>query len=156
MLLLLEYDYLLLIDVEELGWACCFADGACIETTEVDCNGQGGVYQGDGTNCLGDSDGDGGVEPCDNCPNHPNGPLLGTCTNGTIGQICTSNEQCDITVGDGFCSMNQEDNYPPGGNGLGDACECEGDFNRDGNVDAEDVTKFLEDFGRNQFNNPCP
>ena len=24
------------------------------------------------------------------------------------------------------------------------------------NVDANDVTMFLEDFGRSQFNNPCP
>ena len=50
---------------------------------------------------------------------------------------------------------NQEDNYPPGGNGIGDACECEGDFNCDGNVDATDVTAFLVDFGRNQYVDPC-
>ena len=30
---------------------------------------------------------------------------------------------------------------------------CEGDYNRDNNQDANDVTKFLEDFGRNQFFN---
>jgi len=29
-------------------------------------------------------------------------------------------------------------------------------FTYDGDVDAEDVTKFLEDFGRSQYNNPCP
>ena len=51
--------------------------------------------------------------------------------------------------------MAQEDTYPPGGNSIGDACECEGDLDRDGDVDADDVTKFLEDFGRNEFNNPC-
>ena len=33
---------------------------------------------------------------------------------------------------------------------------CEGDFTYDGDVDADDVTKFLEDFGRSVFNNPCP
>ncbi len=33
---------------------------------------------------------------------------------------------------------------------------CNGDFNCDGNVDATDVTKFLEDFGRNSINDPCP
>jgi hypothetical protein len=38
---------------------------------------------------------------------------------------------------------------------IGDACECEADFNCDGNVDAIDVMSFLTDFGRNQFNNPC-
>jgi hypothetical protein len=49
----------------------------------------------------------------------------------------------------------QEDTFPPQGNGIGDACDCECDFNCDGNVDATDVTSFLVDFGRNQFNNPC-
>jgi hypothetical protein len=33
---------------------------------------------------------------------------------------------------------------------------CESDFTCDGDVDADDVEKFLEDFGRFQFNNPCP
>ncbi|MBW1853999.1 MAG: hypothetical protein JRJ00_04855 [Deltaproteobacteria bacterium] len=49
----------------------------------------------------------------------------------------------------------QEDSYPPGGNGIGDACECEADFDCDFDVDAEDVTAFLKDFGRGQYNNPC-
>ena len=47
------------------------------------------------------------------------------------------------------------DTYPPQGNGIGDVCDCEGDFICDGNVDATDVTLFLVDFGRNQFNDPC-
>ena len=63
---------------------------------------------------------------------------------------------------------NQEDNYPPQGNGIGDACDCESDFNCDGNVDAIDLTIFLIDFGRSVFcggnflciacgnDNPCP
>jgi len=50
---------------------------------------------------------------------------------------------------------NQEDTYPPGGNGIGDACDCESDFDCNGNVDAADVTTFLDDFGRNQYNDPC-
>jgi hypothetical protein len=41
-----------------------------------------------------------------------------------------------------------------------ESCEgldvCEGDLNADQNVDANDVTIFLEDFGRNTFNNQCP
>jgi hypothetical protein len=48
--------------------------------------------------------------------------------------------------------MNQEDSN---GNGIGDVCECESDFNCDQNVDADDVVVFIDDFGRNQFNNPC-
>jgi hypothetical protein len=54
-----------------------------------------------------------------------------------------------------LANPDQLDNYPPEGNGIGDACDCEGDFNCDGNVDATDVTSFLTDFGRNQFNDPC-
>jgi hypothetical protein len=50
---------------------------------------------------------------------------------------------------------NQEDSYPPHGNDIGDACDCESDFNCDGNVDATDVTSFLVDFGRSTFFNPC-
>jgi len=33
---------------------------------------------------------------------------------------------------------------------------CEGDFNYNGSVAGEDVSVFLEDFGRSPFNNPCP
>jgi len=33
--------------------------------------------------------------------------------------------------------------------------DCESDFLCDGDVDAEDLTTFLIDFGRNRFNNPC-
>jgi hypothetical protein len=49
----------------------------------------------------------------------------------------------------------QEDTFPPQGNGIGDACDCEADFNCDGNVDAVDVGSFLDHFGRNAFFNPC-
>jgi hypothetical protein len=51
--------------------------------------------------------------------------------------------------------LNQEDTLPPGGNDIGDACDCEADFNCDGNVDAADVSPFLADFGRSIFGNPC-
>jgi len=33
---------------------------------------------------------------------------------------------------------------------------CRGDFNYNGSVGAEDVTEFLNNFGRSQYNNPCP
>ena len=33
---------------------------------------------------------------------------------------------------------------------------CQGDFNYNGSVASEDVTEFLNHFGRNPFNNPCP
>jgi hypothetical protein len=103
-----------------------------------------------------DIDGDGILDDVDNCPNHPNGSLLGTCTSGAkelIGvETCLSHAECDPN---GFCSMAQEDSYPPGGNGIGDACDCESDFTCDGDVDGADVTEFLNHYGRSIFNNPC-
>ena len=49
----------------------------------------------------------------------------------------------------------QLDTSPPQGNDIGDACDCESDFDCNGAVDANDVTAFLGDFGRSTFNNPC-
>jgi hypothetical protein len=34
-------------------------------------------------------------------------------------------------------------------------CDCEGNFDGDEDVDADDVTEFLNHFGRSQFFNPC-
>jgi len=45
--------------------ACCLADTSCIKTTETDCNTYpNSEYKGDGTNCLGDSNGDGYDDIC--------------------------------------------------------------------------------------------
>ena len=63
------------------------------------------------------------------------------------------NDVCDNCPND--YNPNQQDTNPPQGNGIGDACDCEGDFNCDGNVDAEDVMTFLTDFGRSQYFYPC-
>jgi hypothetical protein len=51
--------------------------------------------------------------------------------------------------------MNQEDSMPPGGNDLGDACECEGDFDCDGDQDGSDAATFKIHFGRSTFSRPC-
>jgi hypothetical protein len=60
---------------------------------------------------------------CDNCPDTPNGPLAGSCTAGDpiiIGEFCLTNEDCDLTPGDGVCSLDQENRD---GDVLGDACD---------------------------------
>jgi hypothetical protein len=112
---------------------------------------------------VSDADEDGVPYDVDNCPNYPNGPLRGTCTEVvgvnwivSTGQFCTVDADC----GDSgkFCEKTQADNYPPGGNGIGDACDCEADFDCDSpglDVDASNVEQFLWDFGRSLFNNPC-
>ena len=124
---------------------------------------------------TGDDDGDGFLNAQDNCPTAPNGPNEGLCTSGYSGVACHSNSECGSG---GFCSMNQEDTdgdgvgnvcdncsalqnpsqedtYPPAGNGIGDLCDCEANFDCDTDVDAQDVTAFLADFGRSIYNQPC-
>ncbi len=49
----------------------------------------------------------------------------------------------------------QEDSYPPQGNSIGDGCDCEGNFNCDGDVDGSDASTFKADFGRSLVLNPC-
>jgi hypothetical protein len=51
--------------------------------------------------------------------------------------------------------MNQEDSCPPQGNEIGDACDCEGNFDCDQDVDGTDAAKLRIDFGRSTFQNPC-
>jgi len=51
----------------------------------------------------------------------------------------------------------QEDTYPPQGNGIGNACECEGNFScsTDQDVDGTDAFTFKVDFGRSIILHPC-
>jgi hypothetical protein len=52
-------------------------------------------------------------------------------------------------------NLYQEDTYPPDGNGIGDACECEGNFDCDLDCDGSDAATFKVDFGRNEFFGEC-
>jgi len=47
------------------------------------------------------------------------------------------------------------DTYPPQGNGCGDTCECEGNFNSDQDQDGSDAANFKTHFGRSPFFTPC-
>jgi hypothetical protein len=101
-------------------------------------------------------DDDGMGDLCDNCPDHPNGPLGGTCTKGTYGALCIlpGDNVAECGTG-GYCSMAQEDTYPPQSNGIGDACECEGNFDGNVTVDGLDAATFKADYGRSGINRPC-
>jgi len=95
----------------------------------------------------------------DNCPSTPNGPNLGTCTKGVKGRTCIADYQCGTG---GVCSMNQEDTSPAGGNGVGDACDCEGNFDCDLDQDGTDAAVFKKSYGRSTisgnectYDNPC-
>ena len=52
-------------------------------------------------------------------------------------------------------NQGQIDSCPPQGNGIGDDCDCEGDFDCDGDCDGADASTFKVDFGRSTFQRPC-
>ena len=133
-----------------------------IQTSYTNQNNPGAFYLLGGLEIGADADDDGIPDDLDNCPGFPNGPLQGTCTEAagtnmlvSTGQFCTVDADC----GPGkFCEKAQADTYPPGGDGIGDACDCEADFDCDAggsDVDATNVGQFLFDFGRSVYFNPC-
>jgi len=124
---------------------------------DCDDDGEGDICDADTI----DPDGDGVDVTCDNCPTISNPNQKDTDGSG-IGDACNnaidadddewedSFDNCPTTP-----NPNQEDTYPPQGNGIGDACDCEANFDCDQDVDANDVTAFLTDFGRSIYNRPC-
>jgi hypothetical protein len=101
-----------------------------------------------------DGDGDGIADDQDNCPAIPNGPNEGVCYTWADMLPCTTDTDCGGS--EGSCSMNQEDTYPPpDGNGIGNACDCEGNFDCDEDCDGADAAVFKTDFGRSPFLRPC-
>ena len=79
---------------------------------------------------------------------NPNPP--GACPDSDDDGVADDIDNCP-----GTSNQHQLDTYPPQGNGIGDACDCEADFNCNGRVDATDVMSFIRDFARNPFLNPC-
>lgn len=103
--------------------ACCLFEGNCVESAEFDCTVEfEGIYQGDGTTCEGDADGDGVDGMCgDACPNDPEKLEPG---------VCGCNEPDDDSDGDAVpgCLDNCPANSNPGqedadGDGVGDVCD---------------------------------
>jgi len=129
------------------------------DQTDTDNDGLGDICDPDDDNDTilddGDESGTPGDNPCtggettncdDNCPTISN-PNQEDADSDGKGDVC---DNCPTTP-----NPDQLDSYPPGGNGIGDACECEANFDCDQDVDANDVTAFLTDFGRNKYDRPC-
>ena len=60
------------------------------------------------------------------------------CTGGAT-------ENCDDNCPDLY-NPAQDDTYPTDGNGIGDACECEGNFDCDPDQDGSDAAHFKREF----------
>jgi hypothetical protein len=85
-------------------------------------------------------------------------PFTGDYT-GTVD--CCDDDDDGVSNGLDNCpeayNPEQKDSYPPQTNSCGDACECEGDFDSDGDVDLSDLSTFARDYGRRNctIEDPC-
>ena len=87
-----------------------------------------------------DTDGDGILDDGDN-----SGVLFDNpCTGG---ETADCDDNC-LTI----YNPTQIDNN---GDGNGDLCQCEGDFEHDGDVDGVNLSQLLEHFGRSRYMRPC-
>jgi hypothetical protein len=93
-----------------------------------------------------DDDDDGRGNPCDNCPIVSN-DQTDTDTDG-VGDVCdncptvANPDQTDLLG----CTLTEQARGDVT-NGIGDACECDGDANRDGQITFADITTVLANFG---------
>ncbi|MBL8744947.1 MAG: thrombospondin type 3 repeat-containing protein [Phycisphaerae bacterium] len=115
------------------------------DQADADNNGVGDACENGGG---GDSDKDGVPDASDNCPLVSNPDQADQDGDG-VGDACDNcrkiaNPGQEDTVGRDGC---------PAPDGVGDACDCDGDADRDGDVDFADITEVLTDFG---FVYPCP
>ena len=86
---------------------------------------------------------------------------LGYTEDAGSNAVCVGDVDCDgVADDDDNCrfvaNTDQKDSYPPQGNGIGDRCDCEGDFNGDGSVDEADSALLRRNILQSMlFARPC-
>jgi hypothetical protein len=121
----------------------CYTDEECCTDGLCSMNQENFDLDSEGDACDSDDDNDGIPDGSDVCP-------FDADNDGDGDGICGNLDNCPL-----HDNPLQEDNSPPGGNGIGDACECEGNFDCDEDCDGSDAATFKIDFGRSAFFNPC-
>jgi hypothetical protein len=142
--------------------------------TDNHCNPESGCYYTNNTAPCNDGLFCNGADTCasGSCSAHSGNPCQGGGICNETADACTecdADDDCDGVCNPGAsapecsgldnCPLNpnagQEDSYPPDGNGIGNACDCEGNFNCDADVDGQDAFLFKTDFGRSILVNRC-
>lgn len=131
------------------------------DQSDIDGDGLGNVCDTCPNDIANDYDHDDVCGDVDNCPDDYN-PSQTDKDNSQIGDAC--NDVVDLDGDEWEDSLDncpddynpeQVDTFPSQGNGVGDSCDCEGDFDCDEDVDGKDAASFKLYFGRNLFYYPC-
>jgi hypothetical protein len=109
----------------------------CMVSSDCGCLGYCSINQDD-------TDGDETGDVCDTCPLDPDNDI-------DADGLCGDVDNCP-----NHYNPAQEDTLPPQGNGIGDACDCEGNFDCDDDVDGYDAVVFAESLCREDCTNENP
>jgi len=109
----------------------------CMVSSDCGCVGYCSINQDD-------TDGDEIGDVCDTCPLDPE-------NDADSDGVCGDVDNCPNDY-----NPVQSDTLPPQGNGIGDACDCEGNFDCDQDQDGSDLSAFLCNNERTDCTNENP
>lgn len=93
-----------------------------------------------------DSDGDGVLDPVDNCPQQSNAPQSDCDADGT-GDACEGVPDCDMNGIPDDCDLSGGGALDVNSNGVPDRCECPPDVDESGAVNGVDLVAILSNWG---------